>query len=212
MTRSLLTVLEEANPNKLPDAFRRLRIGTALGLVARTARVTVVAGTGIGALPEGAKAVAIVRCFVSFGGVTGFFTPLATSAAPATTQVGVSPLGDLRFLIADAVTEAEVTYFAAEGGPGVVYTDDIVVASNSGILPGGRKARILLSATDITGGGSVAKTVVARGGAVAAGQANIFTDPTTIVFGDAGVTKARVRYVAFPSELLDTAIRSDVTF
>lgn len=209
MSRNLLNVLDEANPNRLPDAAREVRIGSALGNAPRNARVVVVAGTGVGALPEDAKAVAVLRCYVTAGTVTGHFTALQTAAAPATTQVGVSATGNLQFLIADAVTEAEVTYVTAEG---VIRQETIAVASQIGALPAGIQVKTLLSATDVTGGGSVAKTVVARGNAPAASSASISIDGDTIRFGDAGVTSALVRYLAWPVETVDQALRSTVNF
>ncbi len=211
MTRSLATVLDEANPNKLATALQELGAGKALGLVARSARVTVVAGTGIGALPNDAKAAAILRCRVTAGGVVGAFTPLATDAAPATTQVGVNALGNLQFLIADAVTECEVVYFVAEG---VQRTDTIVVAAQVGALPAGVQARQLLTATDVTAGASTAKNVLARGNAPAAGGASISVDGDSIRFGDAGVLLATVTYIAFPSlgQSVDEKIRSAVSY
>ena len=209
MARLLFNVLNEANPNRIADAAREVYLGSALGNAPRNARVAVVAGTGVGALPEDAKAAAVLRCFVTAGTVTGHFTALQTAAAPATTQVGVSPTGNLQFLIADAVTEAEVTYVTAEG---IVRQETISVASQIGVLPTGIQAKTLLSATDVTGGGSVAKTVVARSNAPAASSASISIDGDTIRFGDAGVTSALVRYIAWPAETVDQALRSSVNF
>lgn len=208
MSRVLLNVLNEANPNRIADAAREVYLGSALGNAPRNARVAVVAGTGVGVLPEDAKAAAVLRCYVTAGTVTGHFTALQTAAAPATTQVGVSPLGNLQFLIADAVTEAEVTYVTAEG---VIRQETITVAAQVGALPTGIQGKTLLSATDVTGGGSVAKTVAARGNAPGAGTASLSVDGDSIRFGDAGVTSALVRYIAWPSETVDQALRSSVS-
>jgi hypothetical protein len=210
MTRALSAVLNESNPNKLADAARELPLGSALGLVARTARVTVVAGTGVGVLPEAAKVTGILRCFVSAGGVSGAFTPVATNAAPATTQVGLSATGNLQFLIADAVTEAEVTYFVAEG---VVREESVTVTAQVGALPFGIQAKVLVSVFDTTVAATpVAKTVVHRSNAPAVGQASISVDGSDIRFGDVAVTRALVRYVAFPTESVDTALQSTVGY
>lgn len=207
MTRILSVVLDEANPNKIADAVKLLPMGSALGLTARTARIVVVAGTGVGALPEAAKAAALVRARVTAGGVVGAFTCLTTDVAPATTQAGINALGNIQFLIADAVTEAEVVYFPAEG---VIREETLVVAAQIGVLPTGIQGRQLLTATDITGGISVAKTVSARGNAPGAGTASISVDGDSIRFGDAGVLLARVRYIAFPAVTVDQALRSSV--
>lgn len=192
MTRPLATVLNESNPNKIPTALQDLGAGNALGLVARSARVVVVPGTGVGALPEGAKAAAILRCRSTVGTVTGAFTPLATDAAPATTQVGVNALGNLQFLIADAVSECEVVYFVAEG---VIRDETLAVAANIATLPPGVQARQLLTAAD--GATGAAKTVVARGNAPGAGNVSISVDGDSIRVGDA-IASIRVRYIAFP--------------
>jgi hypothetical protein len=208
MTRALASVLNEANPNKLPNAVQALPLGNAIGLTARTARIVVVAGTGVGALPEDAKAAALIRARVTAGTVVGAFTCLTTDAAPATTQAGINALGNIQFLIADAVTEAEVVYFVAEG---VVREESIVVASQIGALPSGIQARVLLAATDTTAGASTAKTVAARGNSPGAGTASISVDGDSIRFGDAGVLKATVRYIAFPAVTIDQALRSQVS-
>jgi len=192
MTRQLSVVLNEANPNKIPDALKDLGAGTALGLVARTARITVVAATGIGALPEGAKAAALLRARVTAGGVVGAFTCLETDAAPATTQAGINALGNIQFLIADAVTEAEIVYFVAEG---VVRDETLAVAANVAALPSGIQARQLLTAAD--GSTGAAKTVVARSNAPGAGNVSISVDGDAIRVGDA-IASIHVRYIAFP--------------
>lgn len=193
MTRALATVLDESNPNKLATAMHDLSAGKAMGLVARTARITVVAGTGVGALPEGAKAAALLRARVTAGTVTGAFTCLATDAAPATTQAGINALGNVQFLIADAVTEAEIVYIVAEGD---IREETLTVASNVAALPAGVQARQLLSVVDLATG--AAKTVAARGNAPAAGSASISVDGDSIRTGDA-LASIRARYVAFPA-------------
>jgi len=212
MTRPLTLVLNESNPNKVPTSLAELKAGNAFGLVARSARIAVVAGTGVGALPEGAKAAALVRARVTAGGVTGAFTCLTTDAAPATTQAGVNPLGNIQFLIADAVTEAEIVYFVAEGD---IREETIVVAAQIGALPSGIQARQLLTAFDVTVPATpVAKTVSARGNAPGAGTASVSVDGDSIRFGDAGVLSARVRYIAFPltGQSVNEKLQSNVNF
>lgn len=208
MTRALSAVLNESNPNKLATALQDLKAGNALGLVARSARVAVVAGTGIGALPEGAKAAAILRARVTAGAVTGAFTPLATDAAPATTQVGINALGNLQFLIADAVTEAEVVYFVAEGD---IRDETLAVAANIAVLPAGIQARQLLTAEDGVTGAD--KVVVARGNAPGAGNVSISVDGDSIRVGDA-IASIHVRYIAFPrtGESVNEKLQSSVSY
>jgi hypothetical protein len=208
MARLLSAVLNEANPNKIPDALKDVGAGSTLGLVARSARITVVAGTGVGALPEGAKAAAVIRARVSAGGVVGAFTCLETDAAPATTQAGVNALGNIQFLIADAVTEAEVVYFVAEG---VIRDETLAVAANIAVLPSGVQARQLITAFD--GATGAAKVVVARGNAPGAGNVSISVDGDSIRVGDA-IASIRVRYIAFPitGTSLNEKIQSSVNY
>lgn len=199
MSRTLRSVLDESNPNKVPDANRILRAGSAASLIPRTARVVVVAGTGVGALPEDAKAAAILRCYVAAGGVTGYFTPVPGDAAPLTTEVAVGPTGDLRFLAADAVTEAEVLYIAEEGP---IVEDVVTVAASAAVLPLGRHAKRLLEVEVLTGVIPGAKTIDTRGSAAGAGEATLDVDGDSIDFNAADVVAgtARVRYIAFPGD------------
>lgn len=208
MTRLLSAVLNEANPNKIPDALKDIGIGNAIGLVARSARITVVAATGVGALPEGAKAASVIRARVTAGGVVGAFTCLETDAAPATTQAGVNALGNIQFLIADAVTEAEIVYFAAEG---VIRDETLAVAANVAALPSGIQARQLISGAD--GATGAAKVVVARGNAPGAGNVSISVDGDAIRVGDA-IASIHVRYIAFPltSTSVNEKIQSSVNY
>lgn len=198
MSRSLAAVLNESNPNKLADAGRLVRLGTALSLIARKAVVTVVAGTGIGALPTNAKAATILRCFVRAGGVSGYFTPIAGEAPPATTQVAISPGGDLLFLAADAVTSAEVIYLAEEGE---VITERMTVAASAGLFAQGRRAARVLSATVVAG---VTPGVVLvpddRTTAAGAGEVCLTLLGTGVVFNAGNVVAGTVdvTYIAQP--------------
>lgn len=197
--RPLRDVLDESNPNKTADANRLLRAGSAAALLPRTARVVVVAGTGVGLLPELAKAAQILRCYVSAGGVTGYFTPLKGDATPATTQVAISPTGDLLFLAADAVTEAEVVYVGDEGE---IFEDVLVVAGSNATLPLGRRAVRLLSAEVLTGLVLGAKAIDDRGTAAGAGEATLSVTGAIAQFNATDVVAgtARVRYIAFPGD------------
>ena len=64
------------------------------------------------ALPDDAKASAVIRAYARAGGVTGELVvdPYLAGAAPATGHVAVSPSGDVVVLAADAITDLDVSY------------------------------------------------------------------------------------------------------
>lgn len=195
MTRSVRTVLNEANPNKVADALRSLPAGSALALLPRTVRGAVVSDLLV--LPDDAKAIAIVAAYAVAGGATGAFEPVL--GTPAAGKVAASAGGDVEFAAADAVTQAEVVYLAAEGG---VFEDLIAVdagGTEQGTLLQGRRAAVLISAEALAGGAPGVEAVVARGSTPGAGEAAIADNPTKVEFAAAdAVTRARVKYVAQP--------------
>ena len=73
MARTIRTVLNEGNPNKVASAMQAMRFGEAMGLVPRTFRGTVTSNVLV--LPPEAKAVVVLSCFVSAGTVNGAFSP-----------------------------------------------------------------------------------------------------------------------------------------
>jgi hypothetical protein len=201
--RSLREAANESNPNKVPDVLREVKAGEALSLVPRSLRIAVASNTGV--LPEDVKAAHILSCNRSAGTVTGPATPVLTSATVATNQVKVDQLGNLAFFADDAVTEAEVLYIPAEGE---IIEEDLTVASNAGPLHFGRKARVLLEAYNTTSGES-ALTVLLRGASTpSAGEARINVAGGSILFAN-GVTKARVRYIAWPASSVGTRLDGD---
>lgn len=206
MSRPLKTVISEANPNRLPSALQLLPLGMALGIIARTVRVPVVANVAV--LPEVARAQTLLNVFVSAGTVNGQFTVVAPNVVPATTEAAINAQGNVAFLPADAVTEAEITYIAVEGE---IVEDSLTVAANVGLLHGGRKALVILEAFD-TSSGSSALTVLARGSTnPAAGNTRIDTTGASLRF-EAAVTKASVRYIAAPITPVGVALDSSVEF
>lgn len=208
MSRSLSEVLNEANPNKLSPAMQLVPAGDALGLVVRTERVAVASNAATLSRP----AVAIIAAFATAAGSTGLKTPIP-GAAPAAGQVGVGPTGTAVFAGADAVTQAEISYLAAEGE---VFEEDIDVASNVGVALASKSGRVLLSAEVLAGGSTGAKTVVARGATPVAGQAALGATGTFVFPAADAVTRARVRYVALPgvggTANVGTALASQVDF
>jgi hypothetical protein len=196
MSRPLIDILNESNPNKVADADRIAQMGNALALSARTIRATVT--TNVLTLPEGAKAAAILRCFATTGASTGNKAPVAPETTPAAGQCAVTPTGDVAFANADAVTQAEVTYIAAESGG--VFEDVLSVAASTATLLQGRVGLVLLSATVEVGIVLGAVTIVARGATPAATQAALGATGATIAFNAADVItgRVRVRYIARP--------------
>lgn len=202
MSRELKTVLDEANPNKVPNAQQILRAGRAFGLVARTISGTVT--SHILTLPDDAKAVALLKGFARAGTVTGYKEPVADDATLAAGEMQVNAAGDVLFLAADAVTEAEVTYLVQEGE---VIEETLPVASDLATLtPSTRRAVILIEVSASTGTSGGAKTPAARGSTPGAGFAAITTDGTQIEFAAAdAISEATVKYVAFPGTAGDTS-------
>jgi hypothetical protein len=211
MTRVLQTVLDEANQNKLHTALQMLPVGRAMNLVPKFFRGTVVADVLV--LPTGAKAHAILAVTATIGTVTGHFTPVVGTAAPATTQANVNAVGNIAFANADAVTEAEVTYVTIDGE---TVTRQIVVVAGTGIgvLPPGDVGVTLMSATVDVGGALGAKTVLPRTGAApAAGNARLDINGDQIRFAIAdAVTLATVTFVRTPTLTIDASLRSAVSY
>lgn len=192
MSRSLKTILNEANANKLPSAAQQANLGSMLGLVARTIRAAVSSHKIV--LPDDAKAVAVVAAFSTAGVLTGALSP--TFGAVTTGLVGVNNTGDILFATADAVTSADVVYLAMEGQ---VFEDYVPVVANSAAPLADRNISRLLEAESLTGTLTGALTVIARGGTVATGQAAAsLTGAAVSFFAANAVTTARIKYIAMP--------------
>lgn len=204
MSRTLQAVGNEGNPNKVSDFARAVGLGTALKLGAMTL-ISAVASNTL-ALGDGQRALAVLRCFVTAGAVTGAFTPVA-SAAPATGEVGISVTGNIVFNAADAVTAVEVTYLVAEGN--TISVTERANAAGLVTLPNSARARILVSATM----NGAARTVVARAAAPAAGQAAISLLGTGVQFNvaDANGT-AVITYVEIPADPVLERLLGSVDF
>ncbi len=193
MPRSLRDILNEANANKFPTAAQMAKLGSFLGAAPRWGRFTVTANKIV--LPNNAKCAIILAVFVTAGGVTGRFTPVWDST-PATTQASADMAGDVVFLGADAVTQAELFYVPFEGE---VFTDICAAAANVATPQGGRAIAQLISATVTAGGSLGVKTLLDRAAAPAAGQAATNLAGTGVAFNAAdAVTQASLTYVAVP--------------
>lgn len=207
MARTLKTVLNEANPNRLPSALQAVPVGNALATITRTVRVAVSGNVAV--LPEEARARALLNVYVSAGTVSGQFGVLVPNATPTTTNAAINAVGNVAFFATDAVTEAEITYVPVEGD---IVEDTLVVASNVGVLHSGRNALVILEAFNTTSGSPVALTVLARASSnPAAGNTKIDLTGDSLRF-EASVTSATVRYVASPIVSVGDAIDAEVGF
>lgn len=193
MARTAKTILNEGNINRLGSIFRDAKLGTLLNLAPKFVKLAV--SSNVGALPDAAKAAAVLRCYVTAGTTTGYMTP-TNLATPTTGLVGISAKGDILFAAADAVESAEIVYLSHEGE---VVEETISVASNSGTLLGGKEAFLLIGATSTAGTLTGAFTPVARASTPTTGQAALGVTGKTVVFAAAdAVTQATVKYVRFP--------------
>lgn len=194
MARSILDVLNESNPNKLPSAAQIAKLGSALGLEAAFLDSAVSANAIV--LPNAAKALVGIAAFASVAGATGAKT-FVSGGAPVAGEFSVSATGDIVFAAADAVTQAEVSYMPIEGE---VITESVSVAASSAALPSGRKACLLLSATLDAGIAPGPKTVMARGAAPAAGEAAISASGLAVAFNAADVVagSCTLTYIVTP--------------
>lgn len=202
MGRTLHTVLNEANPNKIPSALQDADIGNVMGRV-RVAKVTV--ASNVATLPDNARALAVLGGVRTAGTATGPLTGVTEGVTLAAGQARPRPDGNLEFFGTDAVTAAEVTYLAHEGE---VVERSLTNVPATGHVLGGQGAQILVGATI---GGSAA-TILARGGTTpSAGEARLSLDGSTILL-PSGVTAADVQYVPFPDETVDQALRKQVGY
>ncbi len=197
MARSARAILNEANPNKLPDANKALPMGEAVALVPRTFRGATV--NDILVLPEAAKCAAILAAFGE-GTVPGYKTPQLVGNLPATLQCSPTPAGDIRFNAAtDEIADAEVSYLAWEGP---IIEDFITVDTGTDIATflGNRAASVLIQAEAITGAVTGAKTPAPRGGAAATTLCALTEDGLGVLFNAAtdAVLTCRIRYIAQP--------------
>lgn len=207
MARTLLSALNESNPNKVSDALRDVKAGTAFLNAPSFIDSAVSSDTII--LADGNKAALGLAAFASAGGATG---PLAFVAggAPVAGEFSVTPAGDLIFAAADAVTRAEVYFIAVQGE---VFTESLEVAASSAAFSSGRKGAVLLSATITAGLALGPKTPVARGSAPAAGEAAIAADGLSVAFNVADVVagSATVTYIVTPGSGGTSSVFSRLT-
>jgi hypothetical protein len=193
MGRTLKTIANQGDQNKLGAVFQAGRLGSAIALLPRFYKGAV--ASHVMTLPENARARVVLAAFATAGTVTGSMTPVP-GGAPTTGQVGITATGNIVFATADAVTAAEVYYVTWDGE---IIEEIVPVVSHVATPSSGRGAALLLSATATTGGVVGNKTVDFRGAAIATGEAGINLLGTGVTFATADtVTQARIKYVATP--------------
>lgn len=201
-TRTNQVVLQEANPSKIDATFNVVGLGKAFGNIPRHVRGTLQTATSF-SLPDNAKCLAVLAAYATAGTATGAKAP--TTGTPAVGEVGVSPTGNILFNGTDAVTDAEIAYVAVEGD--LVEAQMTVAADGTTQLPGDRSAVLLISASlDDNTSAPGSKTVVARGGAPAVGEAALSNDGQIIFNGtDVGASPgtATVKYIEWATTVSD---------
>ncbi len=194
--RTVRGLLNEANPNKLEVGFALLPMGEAMGLLARSVRaVGMVAG--VVPLPDNEKACAIVKAF-AVDGATGPLT--IVEGVPGAGEVAVTPNGDVLTLVADAITELELTYQAREG---CVVEETVDVVASVATPLGARRIGVLLEVEVVAGATPGVLAVGVRGAAPGAGVNATVTFPglgVTFAAADVVAGTARLKYIAQPGE------------
>lgn len=224
MTDTKKTQLDRANPNDLPDLFRRLQLGGLLGgqipqaIRRRDPAALAYVDSTLHAiqLPGYAKAASIVRATGIVGTVTGEFAPQAYGATPGTGECAVAPNGDIVFLGADAISSVDVTYIPERGEEIELV---LPVTPSTGILEipaaySTSRSVLLLSEAESLTGTLVQKMeiLVPTSSAPATTNARLSIAKTRVYFAVAdAVTSARIKLVLAPpaSADLDLVLRED---
>lgn len=193
--RALKVAAQESNPNKIPQVFRN-RAGELMSGSLRFFRGAV--ASNILTLPEGAKAAALANGFRVAGTATGAVNVVGEEEALTATDARITPDGNVEFFATDAVTEAEVWYFAYGMDP---ITVDIVVDPTTGLgaLNPYEGVR-LLAAEALAGTVTGVASIVARDDAQPlTGECRLNDDGANVEFliADA-VTSARLTFIARP--------------
>lgn len=207
-----------ANPNDLPDLFRRVLLGDLLGgqipqaIRRRAPAALAYVDSTLHAiqLPGHAKGASILRATVIAGGVTAEFAPQTYGTTPGSGQCAVAPNGDLVFLAADAVTSVDVTY-VPERGEEIELTLPVVAATGVLTIPAAYVSRgvLLLSEAESLVGTLVQKmeVLVPTSSAPATTNARLSIAKDKVYFAVAdAVTSARVKLVLAPLAASDLAM------
>ena len=212
--------LNAANPNNLADLLREFDLGdflrampTQLHAQAPAADASNLSTVRVVKLPDDAKACTVLRATGKAGSVTGEFAPQAFGTTPATTQVAVTPCGDIAFIGTDAPTNVDLAY-VPERGEVMEFTLD--VASHVLTIPSPYASRVkLLLEAEATTGTTLGKKVILIPGSSApsATQARLNVAKTTVTFATAdAVTKARVKVLLAPASSVAAKFDEDAKY
>lgn len=213
--------LDVANPNRLPDAIREVKLGTRLrSYVTRLFRAAPAANPydlatlQVLVLPDDAKASTISRVYarVATAGA-GEMAVQPANTTPATTQVAVTPNGNIAFLGTDAVLDVDVEYTPLRG--------DVVTISGSPVtgsiaLPTSITAygALVLLEAETTAGGAGGKLIVTApsAGDPGAGKAKLDVAKTHVLVHAAdGATAVRLKLAVVP-KVDDNAVLGQTPF
>lgn len=218
---TLQASLDRANPNTLPDQFRKIKIGQTLRQDVKTTRRKLnpdaaatnpedLATLDSIVLPDNAKAAFILRAYGRTGTAgTGEMTVAARHAVPTTGQVAISPAGNLVFLPADILLDVDVEYLAERGD--VFETADLPVVSDVLTLPTALTTKgvlVLLEANVKVGGVTGRKIILTPGGTPATGQAALDVAKTQVDFFAGDATSASVKVLIVADADLDALLES----
>lgn len=197
MSRTIRTVLDEANPNKLADALHALPAGTALGLLPRTEVLPVVAGIATPSVP----AAMVAQAYSRNGGI--YLNGTAPETVAGAGQITTTPDG--RLSVDPACTEVEATYIAVEG---VVVTETLQVTGSTATFLAGKHSQKVLSVNVDAGIIPGGKTLVTRGTPPAAGEAALIGSGAGLILNAADVVNGQVTvtYVALPSRTVSEVL------
>lgn len=207
--------LNAANPNNLADLLREFKLGDLLrALPVQLTKQDPAAGSAANGnlttvdvihLPDDAKAAVVLRASARAGSVTGELTPVAYGTSPATTQIAVTPNGDIATNQGtDAISDLDLLYVPAKGD---VYEFEGNLATGVLTIPPEIVARgvLMLLEAEITAGAAPGDKIilvpVAGAGLPAAGRAQLTSNKSTVSFNnasDAG-TAARVKLLVAPA-------------
>jgi hypothetical protein len=216
MALSLQDVLNQANPNTLPDGFRLTKVGDALrslptslyNQVPALAPGEQPATLSVVKLPNGGKAASIVAAYARGATAPG---PLTVAAyPPGAGNISVAPNGDICVLTADAITNLDFQYIPAKADQ---WELEAPVAANVLTIPANLVARGVLLVVEAealvaTAGGM--KTVRAPATVVAAGEAALDDVKETVNFFAAdAVTSARVILLLAPTVDISAQLSAD---
>lgn len=227
---------DRANPNDIADFFHQIALGSLLqGQVPqayRKANLAVadpssLATLGILKLPDNGKANTIHRAYARAGGVAlGELTVAAPGVTPTTTQIAITPSGDIACLLSDAYTSVDIVFTPERGDTNSLDRTGETNSANGGAFPVitnvltlpsalvTRGVILLTEAEALTGTATGKKIVLVPGaGAPSAGQARLNLAKSTITFATAdAVTRARVKLVLCANADLSNILNATATF